>query len=264
MKNATGSWDDRMRMILRACLVSTLIFLVEKLFIQLVSVNYHRKQFDDRIKTNKKNAKLLSQLYEISRAMFPVNGGEFDDEDYIIHIGLANLIGGAGKKTPMRSLLGNINLVGDKLTSAIGNVAQEVTGRKSVFNPYSAHSIVNEALRRKASSEALAKRIWFSFVPEGQEALTKMDLLEVMGDAYEADAMEIFNAIDADGNGDVSLEEMIMFVLHQCSERKAVSKSMQDVDNAIGVLDKVLGSVCFIIVIFVFVRLAPHHTVIAC
>ncbi|RPA85066.1 hypothetical protein BJ508DRAFT_412208 [Ascobolus immersus RN42] len=264
MQNAKGAWDDRMRMILRACLVSSLIFLVEKLFIQLVSVNYHRKQFDDRIKTTKRNSKLLAQLYEVSRKMFPINSGDFDDEDYIIHQSLAHLVVGS-KKTPMRSIIGNINLVGDKLTSAFGNVAQEITGRKGVFNPYAASSIVNEALRRKSSSEALAKRIWYSFVPEGAEALTKMDLLEVLGENNEQEAMDIFNTIDSDGNGDVSLEEMIMFVIQQCNERKAVTRSMQDVDNAIGVLDKVLSTVCFIIVIFVFVafNIASFNTVLA-
>ena len=36
-----------------ACVFSTLVLLVEKLFVQLLSISYHRKQFDDRIKESK-------------------------------------------------------------------------------------------------------------------------------------------------------------------------------------------------------------------
>lgn len=40
-----------------------------------------------------------------------------------------------------------------------------MTGKK-VFDPNSAHSIVLEALENNKSAEALARRIWMSFVVE--------------------------------------------------------------------------------------------------
>lgn len=235
--NDTGvkPWQARMNSILAACLVSALIYLGQRVFIQLVSVNYHRKQFESRIKANKRNVKLLSQLYEVSRSLFP-DYTEFAEEDYIIHQGFAGSIltpalaqKKNGTATPMRQLIGNLNVVGNKVTSAFGNIAQEVTGNKNVFNPNSGYSIVLDALQRKDSSEALTKRIWMSFVVEGNEALTMADLLEVMGSDHEEVAYECFAMLDKDDNGDVSLEEMINGVLFMQMERRDVAKSIQDV-----------------------------------
>jgi Ca2+-binding EF-hand superfamily protein len=79
------------------------------------------------------------------------------------------------------------------------------------------------------SPEALAKRIWMSFVPEGHFALTLADLKEVMGPALEVQAQECFHSLDRDDNGDVSLEEMVLHTVQLHSERRDVAKSMQDV-----------------------------------
>jgi len=99
-------------------------------------------------------------------------------------------------------ILQNVGRVGDKLTSAFGNVASEITGRE-VFNGSSSHSIVIEALERKRSSEALAKRIWMSFVVEGHDALYQEDLTDVLGENRRAEAEEAFVALDIDANGDI-------------------------------------------------------------
>ncbi|KAI5782773.1 Mechanosensitive ion channel-domain-containing protein [Geopyxis carbonaria] len=250
-------WEDRFNKVLISCLVSTLVLFAEKLLIQIVSVDYHRRQFAHRIKTNKNHVKFLSQLYEVSRNLFP-EYTEFAEEDYLIHQGLAgglNIPGlnQSGSATPMRQFLGNINMVQDKVASAFGNIAQEVTGNKNVFNPNSAYAVVIDALHKKTSSEALAKRIWMSFVPEGHSALAKQDLIDVMGMELQQQAEECFSSLDRDDNGDVSLDEMILHVMHMRNERFDVAKSMQDVDNAISALDNVLAFIVFVIVILVFV-----------
>lgn len=222
-----------MNKVLVSCLVSSLIFLAQKVIIQIVSVDYHRRQFAHRIQANKDNVKFLAQLYEVSRNMFP-EFGEFAEEDFIIHQGLAGALKipkmrNSGTTTPMRHILGNLNYVQDKVTSTFGNIAQEVTGNKNVFNPNSPYATVLEALQRKKSAEALAKRMWMSLVPAGQSALTLDDLKEVMGGNLEIQAMECFQSLDRDQNGDVSLDEMILHVVHTRNERFAVAKSMQDV-----------------------------------
>jgi len=149
-------WEKIMNQILGACVLSTLVLLIEKFFIQLISVNYHRKQFNTKIKESKRNVLLLGLLYDASRRLFPMYCPEFAEEDYTIsdQLNIAmigkGLIGGKGKKgharsgtvTPFR-LMQDVGRFGDKVTSAFGNVAQEITGRQ-VFNPNSAHSIVVE------------------------------------------------------------------------------------------------------------------------
>ena len=250
-------WETVVQNILWAFFISSLIFLGEKLLIQLLSIGYHRKQFNAKIKESKHNIYLMSLLYDASRALFPAYCNEFSDVDYIINDSIDITISksGTGKQgsesaTPMR-LLQNVGRVGDKITSAFGNIAQEVTG-KQVFNPHSAHSIVVEALEKNKSSEALAKRLWMSFVVEGRGALYKGDIAEVLGPDRRVEADECFACLDRDGNGDVSLDEMILTVCEFGRERHSIANSMHDVDQAIDVLDSLLCTVVLILCVFVF------------
>ncbi|KAF2006880.1 hypothetical protein P154DRAFT_421332 [Amniculicola lignicola CBS 123094] len=262
------SWVDTMQALLRAALISSCIILAERVLIQLISISYHRKQFDQKIKESKRNIFLLGLLYDASRELFPSYCNEFAEEDYAIQDSLQLNLGSkkdtmkhtrSGSTTPMR-LIQNMGRVGDKVTSAFGTVAQEITGKK-VFDPNSAHSIVLEALEKNRSAEALARRIWMSFVVEGKDSLFQDDLIEVMGPGRQADAEECFSALDRDGNGDISLEEMIMTVTEYGRERKSIATSMHDVDQAINALDGLLFTIVFIVCIFVFIAfLSPGFT----
>ncbi|KAH6724469.1 Mechanosensitive ion channel-domain-containing protein [Leptodontidium sp. 2 PMI_412] len=254
-------WIDVMKKLLAPALIASIIFLVEKMLVQLISINYHKRSFDGRIKDSKRNIHLLGLLYDASRTLFPVYCPEFIEEDYIINDSIEALLAKAtgqkpsharsGSATPMR-IIGNIGRVGDKVTSVFGNIASEITG-KQVFNPTSSHTIIIEALEKTKSSEALARRLWMSFVVEGKEALYAEDIEEVLGPGRKEEADEIFGALDNDGNGDISLEEMIMKVVEIGRDRKAINASMRDVGQAIGVLDSVLVTILCVIVLFIFV-----------
>lgn len=252
----TLGWVTVMRNILGPAVIASVLYLAEKMIVQLISINYHRRSFDGRIKEGKRSVHLLGLLYEASRTLFPMYCEEFIDEDYVINDSIEAMLAKStghkrsGSATPMR-IIGNIGRVGDKVTSVFGNIASEITG-KQVFNPTSAHSVVVEALEKKKSSEALAKRLWMSFVVEGREALYQDDVEEVLGPARKAEAEEAFHALDQDGNGDISLDEMTMKVVEIGRDRKAISASMRDVGQAIGVLDQILVTVLTVIVIFIF------------
>ncbi|EED18543.1 serine/threonine protein kinase [Talaromyces stipitatus ATCC 10500] len=259
--NDTGekSWQATVKQILFALLICTLIFLAEKALIRLISVSYHRKQYELRIKESKHNVELLGYLYDASRAMFPEYCKEFAEEDEIISSTIL-----ADKKkghrrgdsvAPLRLIRNvgrNVGRVSDKVTAAFGNVAHEITG-KNIFDTGSAHAIVTQALDKRHASEALAKRIWMSFVVEGRDALYEEDIVEVMGAQREEEARECFHILDRDGNGDVSMEEMILTVAEFGRVRKSIARSMHDVDQAIHVLDSLLLTVALIIMILVFV-----------
>ncbi|KAF2016091.1 hypothetical protein BU24DRAFT_193406 [Aaosphaeria arxii CBS 175.79] len=252
--DTTRGWKQVMQRILRAALVASCIILAERVLIQLISISYHRKQFDTKIKDSKRNIYLLGLLYDASRGLFPSYCNEFAEEDYVIQDSLQFNLGSrkqthkrSGSNTPLR-LLQDVGRVGDKVTSIFGTVAQEITGKK-ILDPNSAHSIVLEALDKHRSSEALAKRIWMSFVVEGKDALYQEDLVEVMNGNRE-EAEECFAALDRDGNGDISLEEMILTVT-----------DMHDVDQAINALDALLFTIVFIVCVFVFIAfLSPSFT----
>ena len=91
-----------------------------------------------------------------------------------------------------------------------------------------------------------------SFVVEGKDSLFQEDLAEVMGPDREKEAKECFAALDRDGNGDISLEEIILTVTEFARERKSIATSMHDVDQAINALDALLFTIVFIICIFIF------------
>ncbi|PHH74010.1 hypothetical protein CDD82_5161 [Ophiocordyceps australis] len=250
------TWVVTLERILGATFVSSAVLLGEKAIVQLMGVTYHQRSFANRIKASKREVHLLGLLYDASRTIFPMYCREFSDEDYIINdsieLMLENKTGikGAGAATPMK-IIGDVGRLGDKVTSAFGNFAQEITGKK-VFNPNSAHSIVLEALEKRVSSEALGRRIWMSFVLEGNEALYLEDFQEVLGPDCLDEAEEIFNAFDNDVNGDISLDEMVRKVVEVGTERKAIGEGMKDIGQALRVFDKVLLFVVFLIVIFIF------------
>ena len=255
-------WESIVQKILAAFLVASLILLGEKLLIQLISISYHHTQFHAKIKDSKHRIYLLSLLYDASRHLFPAYCNEFAEEDYIIHdsIDIPGSKHGhkhSGSATPMKLLM-NVGRFGDKLTSAFGNIASEVTG-KQVFNPDSAHSIVVEALEKNKSSEALAKRLWMSFVVEGKEALFMDDVVEVLGADHHAEAEEAFAILDRDDNGDISLDEMILTVCEFGKERHSIASSLHDVDQAINVLDNLLCTIVFIVVVFVFGKFSQYY-----
>ncbi|KAI1293393.1 Mechanosensitive ion channel-domain-containing protein [Xylaria venustula] len=255
------SWVNTIATILGAAFVSSAIFLGEKAFIQLISVSYHQRSFANRIQESKRAVHLLGMLYDASRKLFPMYCDEFLEEDEIINDSIEMLLAGGEKKWKKRGkkggaviparLIGNVGRFGNKVTSAFGNIASEITG-KEVFNPNSAHSIVIEALEKAKTSEALAKRIWMSFVVEGKESLYPEDIAEVLGPNYKDEADESFDAMDADGNGDISLDEMIRKVIEIGKERKAITHSMQDIGQALGAFDKILLFIVLLLVIFVF------------
>lgn len=258
------SWVNTVARILGAAFVSSAIFLGEKAFVQLISISYHQRSFANRIQDSKRDVHLLGLMYDASRKLFPMYCEEFLEEDEIINDSIEVLLGVNKKRKRNKKggaiiptkLIGGVGRFGNKVTSAFGNIASEITG-KQVFNPNSAHSIVIEALEKAKSSEALARRIWMSFVVEGKDSLYPDDIAEVLGPKHHDEAEECFDAVDADGNGDISLDEMIRKVVEIGKERKAIAKSMQDIGQALSVFDGILLFVVLLIVIFVFRKSHP-------
>ncbi|KAL2116293.1 hypothetical protein VTJ04DRAFT_8460 [Mycothermus thermophilus] len=251
-EGANREWANVVVRILLSLFLASAVLLGEKFLVQLISISYHQRSFANRIQDSKRDIYLLSLMYEASRTLFPMYCSEFAEEDYVIADSIEAMVKtGNGKTAAPMKIVGEVGRLGDKITSAFGNIASEITG-KQVFNPNSAHSVVVEALEKVRSSEALARRIWMSFVVEGQDALSLEDIVEVMGPSHRMEAEECFNAIDADQNGDISLDEMIRKVVEIGKERKAIANSMKDISQALVVFDKVLLFVVLIIVIIIF------------
>lgn len=254
--NRRVPWVVTIELVFGALFVSSAVLLAEKALVQLIGVSYHQRSFANRIKASKREVYLLGVLFDASRTLFPMYCREFAQEDYVINDSIQMILArkarrkNAAAAAPMK-IIGDVGRLGDKVTSAFGNIAHEITG-KQVFNPNSAHSVVVEALEKRRPSEALARRIWMSFVLEGRDSLSLEDFQEVLGPAYREEAEEAFHAIDSDANGDVSLDEMVRKVAEIGKERKAITEGMKDIGQALRVFDKVLLFVVLLIVIFIF------------
>lgn len=65
-----------------------------------------------------------------------------------------------------------------------------------------------------------------------------------------AEARDAFSVFDRDGNGDISQSEIKNTVLATYKERRALGKSMQDVNHAVGQLESIFYIIVFIIMMF--------------
>ncbi|KAH9208782.1 Mechanosensitive ion channel-domain-containing protein [Leptodontidium sp. 2 PMI_412] len=227
------------------------VFLVEKMAIEFITVNYHRTQFSARIQESKRRMHLFELLYEASTILFAPYCPKFADDDYIINTSILSTVGKEIQNatdlqtgTPIR-IFDNLGRLGTGVTSVFGNIVSEVTGTQRADSK-SPHAVVSWALERRPASEALARRVFKSLIKEGNDALYRHDIERVLGPDNRHDAEEIFHALDKDANGDVSLEEMTMMVIELGEGRRAMTKSLHDVDRAIKALDRIL--MCVVLV----------------
>ncbi|KXT04278.1 hypothetical protein AC578_7948 [Pseudocercospora eumusae] len=247
-----GAWLDTLGTVFKAGIIVAAIWVIQKTFIQLIAINYHHKQYADKIKESKSLIKLLDWLYDASRTLFPEYCKEFEEEDAEIQGNtLAEVREALGKAGVNQKVFSTMGRVRDKATAAFGAMASDIAGRQ-VFATSSAHAIVIEALETERASKALARRLWLSFAGEGRDVLYKSDLLEVVGASRESDVEEIFGLLDRDGNGDVSLDEMEMLIVQAGQDRKNRASSMQDIGQAIAVLDRLLGLGVLIAIAFIY------------
>lgn len=226
-------WVAVFRRVLLAFIAVAALFLVEKLIIQLIAINYHRRQFEARVIESKVKVAQTDALYDASLAHFPLGSSAFRNEDFSIATGIDN----SKTKSSNQKIIGNLAMFGENLQSTLGNITGELISSRAMEKKSAAiHNVVVEALESKVATEALAKRIWFALVPEGKEALVREDIHSIMGPDRHAQADEVFNLLDADENGDVTLEEMIMWVADVAHERKSIDRSRHDVGEAVKVV----------------------------
>lgn len=183
---------------------------------------------------------------------------EFADEDIKIYESLA----GAAKKPQGLPRKGSPRLrrvstglarlkMKEKANSVFGNIGAQIKGQDK-GNKHSPEAMVSEALDQDCATQALALRLWGSFVFEdcGLLRLSDIEKALVDRDPDHAIAEECFFMLDPDENGDVSLEEMILRLEEISSERKDLTQNMYDASQTIRSLDKVLGSVAFVLSLF--------------
>lgn len=272
-KDATMTWQLVINNILVALLISSLIFCAEKLMIHLISVSFHKTRFATRIKDNKQAIHMLSDLLEVACIPFPPFCPEFAEEDLQLQSGKffrdsANSQSSSGlsrmfaSNHNLQKFFGRVNHAASTAAATLGKVARAQALETDEVRVWVGATIA-DSMNSKRLAGILARRIWMSLVLEGSESLTLEDLIEVLGEDRKQDCEGIFNTLDIDGNGDLTLDEMVSAVMDICHERKSVYKSLKDVDTAIAKLHTVLLFIVMIIIVIIFIgMLAPSASAV--
>ncbi|GAA5915882.1 hypothetical protein JCM5296_002522 [Sporobolomyces johnsonii] len=232
------------------------ILLVEKLVIQIIAHNFHKKSYEDRITEQKFQINALISLYLNSR-----------------DIGRSDTLDGGMKRPKNRRQVSDPTLlvkkafkgarkVAQTATTVIGTVASEIAGER-VLQPNSPSSMVITALQSTNKTKHLARRIYYSFTPSYRDGMVLADIAKCFRNREEAE--RAFAIFDRDLNGDATLEEVEMACLDVHRERLALSRSMRDIDSAVGRLDNIIMSLWYVISILIIAGLldASFNTLVA-
>ncbi|GAA5958560.1 hypothetical protein JCM8115_002505 [Rhodotorula mucilaginosa] len=225
--------------------LSLMVLLIEKLLIQIIAHNFHKRSYEDRIVEQKFQISTLVTLYLQSRdigrsdtldgAMRPKKGRQMSDPTLLVKKALK----GAQKAA-------------QTATTVIGTVASEIAGER-VLQPNSPASMVSAALQSSNKTKQLARRIYYSFTPRYRDGMVLADISRCFRNRDEAD--RAFAIFDRDGNGDATLDEIEMSCLDIHRERISLSRSMRDIDSAVSRLDNILISIWWIVAILIMLGL---------
>lgn len=247
---STRYWENRANIVLLCFFIATILNFVEKIIIQLIAISFHQRTYEDRIELNKFQIGSLAKLYAFSKQVEKERDlGEKRD---------SNLA--SGVRTPLVRLQQaragaqkTFNKVGD----VFGKVAGDFTG-KQVSKSTSPQQVVLTLLYTTEGSQALARRLYRTFIRDDCENVLADDLKHAFSSEDEADAA--FAMFDRDLNGDISCEEMELACVEIGRERKAIAASLKDLDSVVGKLDDVLTFMVAVIVILVFLSLISKST----
>ncbi|EGG03241.1 uncharacterized protein MELLADRAFT_65659 [Melampsora larici-populina 98AG31] len=214
--------------------LSTLILVAEKLLIQIIASNFHRRSYEDRIREQKQAIRALVTLYMNSH---DIGRSDTLDRGY--------LAGGRGADPArvLRKALKGVKQVAKSTTTVFGTVASEIAGER-ILQPNSPASMVLSALSSANKTRQLARRIYYSFVPTHYRT---MMVLSDIGKFFdnEDQSREAFEIFDKDENGDASLEDIELACLD----------SMRDLDSAVGRLDSILMFIWYFISLLIIIAL---------
>lgn len=261
-------WLSVLHSVNKATIGVTALYLVQKLLIQMVSVNYHGKKQYDTIKELETLSRAIETMYDVSRRQYYDSHPAFREDDLDIHDVRGYRKDKHGRRTGTSDsaaiFMTSLGTTGDKITSILGYMASDIAGQQ-VLTPTASGAIVEAALDRPVGAEALARRIWNSFTNFGANKLDEASIKEMFGPGCEAQAMYIHRKVDTDGNGDVTLTEMIDLVKKVASDRKTIWEGAHNVKDAIKVLDRVLSVFVLIFIFLIYAAffsdyLANHYT----
>ena len=242
----TRSWENTLNKLIISFFVWTVLNLIEKFIIQLIAISFHTRTYADRIEINKFQIGSLTKLYGFSRNKIANTDADFEEKTENDNSGFKTPLRYAGRA--QRVAKGAMQKVGD----VAGAVAADFTGRKAT-NSTEPYPVVLTLLRTTSGCQALARRLYRTFVRDGFDTVFSGDLKEAFDNSEEAEAA--FAMFDRDMNGDISMEELEAACVEIGRERKSITASLKDLDTVVSRLDNVLEFFVVVISLIVFLTL---------
>ncbi|KAG7093888.1 hypothetical protein E1B28_007527 [Marasmius oreades] len=271
-----GNYWTIVNRVMQALFSAGVIFLVEKLFLQFVAINFHEKALADRLAENRIGLRALDRLSNatpVVTARRPNarrgHKGPGDSVDFTLlaipktpRDGTSSMDQSpsdshahhkknarADKKSRQKAVT---SVIIDQLSGAIGQVAL----KNSRFNREADVGGLHSARR-------LARKL-FSTLSDVHPPRSHL----IVEDFYPyfrstAEAHEAFRVFDKDGNGDISKREMRDAVQRIYRERKALVASLKDVGSAVAKLDAVLAVLALLIIVFVCLLIFSRNNTLA-
>ncbi|KAG9013647.1 hypothetical protein FRB90_005819 [Tulasnella sp. 427] len=233
---ASGKILSIIAQILFGIMLCTAVLLAEKFAIQFIAYKFHQRSYADRITEQKMNIKCLVILY--------ANSSDLPDRSDTLKDGDTTKGPAVNPKKILRNVLKGFRGVAEGATTALGNVASEITG-SSTLQPSSPEAKVYTALASANKTRLLARRLFYSFRQDGQTVLTLGDIARFFTNVEQARIA--FTLFDKDDNGDATREEVELACLDVHRELLSLSASMKDIDSAVGRLDKILMSLYVVV-----------------
>ncbi|KAF9269000.1 hypothetical protein L218DRAFT_916497 [Marasmius fiardii PR-910] len=270
-----GSYWKIVNRVMQALFSAGIIFLVEKLFLQFVAINFHEKALADRLAENRIGLRALDRLSNATPVMpnrrgggpnvrrghksqptagdlsmltmpkTPVDGASSvepspDNEKSQAHPETHTHHKKNARADKKRRQKAVTSVIIDQLSGAIGQVAL----KNSRFNREAEVGGLYSARR-------LARKL-FSALSDVHPPRSHL----IVEDFYPyfrstAEAHEAFRVFDKDDNGDISKREMREAVQRIYRERKALVASLKDVSAAVAKLDAVLVVMALLVIVFI-------------
>lgn len=248
------SWIKVITKILGAAVVTSIVLLLEKIFLHFIGFHYHEVQYQYRITDNKRNTAVLAKLLTAALDAPYHDSPRVRRQDYLLGLidtrSMSESKGsGNGKLRKVKKISKNAKRIFSKTRNAISTAFTDMLG-KHAKDLTPEQEFILETIRSKKKCLALARKIWYSLVPEGEDCFQKEDLIGLIPDD---EINDIFHILDNDYSRTVTLDEMEQFTREISIEFRSISSSLRDVDLALGKLDRVGLGIVGIIAVLTFI-----------
>lgn len=161
----------------------TVILLIEKLVIQVIAHNYHKKSYEDRLAEQQFQINVLARLYSFSRdtgradTLPPPHPTSDEAADGFVRPNARRQ--GTDPSLIVKAVLSGAKKVAQTQATVIGTLASEISGER-VLQPNSPRSMVLNALASATKARQLARRLFYSFVRHGHKDDAELELQDLL------------------------------------------------------------------------------------